>query len=233
MKIALIISYDGSKFNGSAKQPNCISVQGELEIVLQRLGITSKINFSGRTDKNVHATKQVVSLDIPNFWEDLKKLKIELNRLLTFSIRVRYINLAKDDFHARFSAKKREYRYIISKKELTAFNGAYLHYESNINMELLIKSSKLFLGIHDFEFFSKKGSEPKSTLREIFNIKIYEKNEFLIIKFSANSYLRSQIRMIVDFMLKISSGKLTLEDLENQLQKKKLIWRFIFQLRFL
>ena len=223
MKIKLIISYDGSKFNGSQKQPNSITVQGELDSALKQLGIDTKTNFSGRTDKNVHASSQVVSCDIPLYWSNLNKLKSMLNYIINRSIRIKYIKEVDNTFHARFSAKNRSYRYIISKKSLTAFNHNYMHFKEDIDLKILKEASSLLLGIHDFEYFSKKGSEPMSTIREIYSIKIYNYKDLIVINFNANSYLRSQIRMIVDFLLKISSKKLTLEDLKNKLNKKKLV----------
>ncbi|MCK5295123.1 MAG: tRNA pseudouridine(38-40) synthase TruA [Arcobacteraceae bacterium] len=223
MTIKLTISYDGSKFNGSQKQPNTITVQGELDNSLKQLGINSKTNFSGRTDKDVHASSQVVSCTIPTYWNDLNKLKSKLNHILHNSIKIKSIIEVDNNFHARFSAKKRSYRYIISKNRLTAFNCNYMHFKKDIDIKLLKKISSLFIGVHDFEYFSKKGSEPISTIREIYSIKIYEYKDLIVINFNANSYLRSQIRMIVDFLLKISDNKLTLEDLKNQLNKKKLV----------
>jgi tRNA pseudouridine38-40 synthase len=80
---------------------------------------------------------------------------------------------------------------------------------------------ELFIGVHDFEYFCKTGSEPASTIREIYAIDFYKYNDLHILRFRANSYLRSQIRMMVDFIMKISSGKLTIEDLRKQLNKEK------------
>ncbi len=223
MTVKLILSYDGTKFNGSQIQPHTITVQGELEKALKILGITSKTNFSGRTDKDVHATYQVVSFIIPSFWTNLIKLKNKLNNLISDFILIKSIKEVEDNFHARFSAKKRSYRYLISTKPLTPFTHNYLTYKEHIDLDLMIKASKLFIGVYDFEYFSKKGSEPISTIREIYSIKIYKYNNLVVINFNANSYLRSQIRMIVEFLLKISDKKLTLEDLKNQLNKKKLV----------
>ena len=223
MTIKITFSYDGSKYNGSATQPHKNTVQDKFEEILKIIGIHSSLILSGRTDKDVHASGQVASLEIPYFWENLLKLRNTLNQHLPPSIRIRHIQKEASDFHARFSAKKREYRYIISTKELTAFNTNYLYYEKSIDIKAIKEAIKLFIGVHDFEYFSKKGSEPKSTIREIFDIKFYKYKEFYIFKFNANSYLRSQIRMIVSFLLKISQDKVTLEDLKNQLQKKELV----------
>jgi tRNA pseudouridine38-40 synthase len=150
-------------------------------------------------------------------------LKTTLNQLLNNFIQIKSIQKVNDDFHARFSAKKRVYRYIISTKPPTVFNQNYIHYKNNLDIELLKKVSKNLVGIYDFEYFSKKGSKPNSTIREIYDIKIYRYKSLIIFKFIANSYLRSQIRMMVDFLLKISDNKLTTQDLKAQLNKTKLI----------
>jgi tRNA pseudouridine38-40 synthase len=223
VKIKITLCYDGTNFNGSQIQPDCTTIQGKLLEVLKILHINSTLNFSGRTDKGVHAFKQVVSCDIPDYWKDLKKLIIALNKQLPNSIQVRNIQNVLDDFHARFSAKKREYRYLLTSKKLSPFNANYISYYEEIKEDTINEAIKLFIGVHDFEYFSKKGSDPRSTIREIYDIKFYQHKDIYILNFKANSYLRSQIRMIVDFIMKISSGKLTIVDLEEQLNKKKLV----------
>ncbi len=220
--IKIVFSYDGSRYNGSQTQPNKNTVQDIFEESLKRIGIESKLILSGRTDKNVHATGQVASLQIPSFWQDLKKLKNTLILQLPNSIQIKNIKKVNKDFHARFSAKKRSYRYIISSKPITAFNDNYLYHFTKIDEKIIKKAIKEFIGIYDFENFSKNGSDPVSTIREIYDIKFYKYKDFYIFKFKANSFLRSQIRMMVSFLLKISQGKLTIEDLKNQLQKKEL-----------
>jgi tRNA pseudouridine38-40 synthase len=220
--IKIVFAYDGSIFNGSAKQPNKNTVQDKFEDALKRIGIKNKLILSGRTDKNVHATGQVGSLKIPKLWADLTKLKLVLQKQLPFSNKIKHIQKVPNDFHARFSAKKRVYRYIVSTKELTPFNANYIHYDNNIDIQQIQKAIKILLGTHDFKYFSKKGSDPKSTIREIYKIKFYTYKDFYIFTFKANSYLRSQIRMIVDFLLKISNGKLAIDDLQKQLNKEKL-----------
>ncbi|VAY88303.1 tRNA pseudouridine synthase A [hydrothermal vent metagenome] len=221
--IKIIFAYDGSKFNGSAKQLSKNTVHDKFEEALEVIGISSNLILSGRTDKNVHATGQVASLVIPSFWKDLTRLQITLLKHLPHSIRIKRIQKVPSDFHARFSAKTRVYRYIISTQELTAFNHNYLSYYNNINECKIRQALKDFIGIHDFEYFSKKGSDPKSTIREINDIKFYKYKDFYIFVFKGNSYLRSQIRMMISFILKISQEKLTLDDLQNQLNKKNIV----------
>ena len=221
--IKLTLQYDGSSFYGSQIQPNYITVHGVLDEVLRKINIDTILNFSGRTDSKVHAFRQVVSCKIPLFWSDIKKLKDTLNKMLPSSIYIRSIVKVDDDFHARFSAKKREYRYLISKKPLNSFNANYLSYYKIIDEIKINQALELLKGTYDFKYFSKTGSDPKSTIRVIYDIKLYQYKDIYILKFCANSYLRSQIRMLVDFIMKISQDSLTIEDLKLQLNCKKKI----------
>jgi len=223
MKIKITLCYDGTSFYGSQIQPDFPSIHSQLLEVLQVLNINTTLDFSGRTDKGVHAFRQVVSCEIPSFWKDLQKLKTALNKQLPDSILIRDIREVNDTFHARFSATKREYRYLITNKRITPFTSKYRSFYEYIDAQKIREAINIFIGIHDFEFFSKKGSDPLSTIREIYAIHFYKYKDVYVFNFQANSYLRSQIRMIVDFIMKISSGKLSIEDLKLQLAKKKLI----------
>ncbi|MGB3751402.1 MAG: tRNA pseudouridine(38-40) synthase TruA [Arcobacteraceae bacterium] len=223
MKIKITLSYDGTHYNGSQIQPSVPTIQSELLKTLKIINIDSTLDFSGRTDKGVHAFKQVVSCTVPSFWKDTRNLKIALNRLLPNALLIRDIKEVEEEFHARFSAIKREYRYLLSAKKLTPFNANYISYYETINEKKINEAIQLFIGIHDFEYFRKKASDPISTVREIYSIHFYKHQDIFVLHFKANSYLRSQIRMIVDFIMKISSGKLSLEDLHQQLNVKKLI----------
>jgi tRNA pseudouridine38-40 synthase len=206
---------------GSAIQPKIYTVQGAIEEALQVLNIKEKTVFNGRTDKNVHATNQIISIQVPPFWSDINKLHNTLSKILPNEIQIKTIKTVDNNFHARFSAKKREYRYIISTKKLTPFNCKYFHYEKNIDLKKMKEASQYLLGTHDFKLFSKMGSDPNSTIRTINNITIYKYKEFIIIKFQANAYLRSQIRMMVDFLLKISKKQFTINELIEQRDMKK------------
>lgn len=224
MKVKLTLSYDGSCFSGSQIQPDKLTVQGKLEEVLKTLNIPTTLEFSGRTDKDVHAFKQVVSLKIPNhFLKDLKSFKKILNKLLPSSIYIRSATFVDSNFHARFSAKTREYRYLFTNKHPNPFQSKYISYYKHIDIMKINNAIRYFIGVHDFEYFSKKGSDPISTVRQIYDIRLYKYKDIYILKFKANSYLRSQIRMMVDFIMKISSGKLSTNDLVKQLNKEKLI----------
>ena len=223
MKIKITLSYDGTLYNGSQIQPSVPTIHSELLNALKIININTTLDFSGRTDKGVHAFKQVVSCTIPSFWKETQKLKTTLNKLLPNAIMIRDIKKVDEDFHARFSAKKREYRYLLTDKKLSPFSANYISYYELIDKQKINEAIQLFVGIHDFEYFSKKGSDPVSTVREIYGIDFYQHKDIFVLHFKANSYLRSQIRMMVDFIMKISSGKLCIKQLKEQLNAKKLI----------
>lgn len=222
-KILFTISYNGSNYYGSQIQPDKVTIQSKIQEAFSILNIVTTLEFSGRTDKGVHAFRQTISCFIPDFWDDLDRLKTILTKLLPNSIYIRKIKFIDHTLHARFSAKKREYRYLLTSKKLTPFNSDFISYYDSIDEKAINEAIKYFIGIHDFEFFSKRGSDPISTVREIYDIKFYKHKDIYVLNFKANSYLRSQIRMMVDFIMKISNKKLTIDDLKRQLTKEKLI----------
>jgi tRNA pseudouridine38-40 synthase len=203
-------------------QPDKKTVEGEILNALNKINIKTKISHSGRTDRGVHALNQVIAFEVPDFW-NLEKLKNLLNKILYPSIYFKKITTTPADFHPRFSAKKRSYRYIIS-KYFTPFSAKYtLYYAKKIDLKNLNEALKILKGKHDFEFFSKTGSDVNHYIREIYKASAFEYKNFYIIKIEGNGFLRGQIRIIIDFLLKINENKLTLNDLKEQLNKKRLI----------
>lgn len=222
MRAKAILSYDGSRFYGFQSQKHTKNtVATTLENSLKNLNIYSKITASGRTDRGVHATNQVIHFDLPPFWKDLKKLKNHLNRQLLPNIYVKNISFIDESFHARFSAKRRAYRYILTTKNPNPFEYNYVTFVENLDFKRVEDAIKLFEGRYDFKFFQKSGSDVKTTTREIYKAKSYEYKNYKILYFEANGFLRSQIRMMVDFLLKISKGDLTKEELKEQLLCQK------------
>ena len=226
LKVKIITSYDGSSFMGSQIQnstPN--TVMGVFQATLSNLGITDTPIASGRTDRDVHATAQVLHVNLPEYWNDLKKLKNRLNHHLPDSLHVRDIKEVDKEFHARYSAKSRVYRYIISTNEPNPFETKYLHFVKELDFEKISQAIKLFEGEHDFKNFMKKGSDTKSSIRKIYKAYAYKQDKKIVLYFEANGFLRSQIRLMVGFLLAISEKKLTQEQLLNQLTCKAVYFR--------
>jgi tRNA pseudouridine38-40 synthase len=225
MNLKFVVAYDGSLFQGSQKQPNGLTIEDKLLKAFKRINVETNIVLSGRTDKEVHATGQVFNCLIPDYWTDFSKLKEVLNRNLPTSIKILKISKVNDDFHSRFHAKKRDYRYIITSKETTPFNDKFVTYVENVDEEILKVAIKEFIGIYDFKYFHKTGSDKEITTREIYDAVFYKYKEIYVFKFTANSYLRSQIRLMVGFLLAINDKKQTIENLKDQLRLKKHIFK--------
>jgi len=204
------------------KQPDKITVQGTIEKALKKLNINSPLSHAGRTDKGVHALNQVVSFKSPSFW-DKNKLLSELNKILHPYIHIKTLVTVNNNFNPRFDAKKRSYRYILS-PVFSPFTADYCtYYPQKIDLNILKKALYIFHGTHDYEYFAKTGSSVNNYIRKIYNTNVFQYKNLTVIKIQGNGFLRGQIRLIVDFILKINEGKLTYKDLEKQLSKEKCI----------
>ncbi len=217
MRVKAIISYDGSAYLGFQRQKSTKkTISTTIETALSSLQIHSEIVGSGRTDAGVHASGQAIHFDIPYFWSDLKKLKLNLNRKL-HDISVKQITKVEDDFHARFYAKKRLYRYVFKTTAPSVFEQKYISYYPIFNTTLLQKALKCFEGKHDFDFFHKTGSDTHTTVREIYYANYKERNGYHFIYFQANGFLRSQVRMMVDAAMQCAKEEMSLIQLQEQI----------------
>ncbi|BAF70217.1 tRNA pseudouridine(38-40) synthase TruA [Nitratiruptor sp. SB155-2] len=221
MRIKAVISYDGSRFDGFQIQKHTANtVMHHLYNALQRVGIESKIVGSGRTDKGVHATAQVIHFDLPPFWSELERLQNLLNESLRPYIQIKRVVKVPKEFHARYSAKRRAYRYLLKKSEPSVFENAYLHHVSNLDIEIIKRNISLFEGRHDFRYFMKTGSDTKSSVRRIFKTALYEKDDLYVLYFEGDGFLRAQIRLIVGALIKLGKGELKPEQIIDQLACK-------------
>ena len=222
MRVKAVIAYDGAAFYGfQAQSTTPITVSGALIRAAEKIGINSAIVGSGRTDRGVHATGQVIHFDLPSHWQnDLKKLKTVYNRLLSPHIQIKTITPVSDAFHARFSAKRRIYRYVFKSTPPTPFENLYACHLHHSNPEKLQSALKLFEGTHDFCYFHKKGSDPGSTVRTIFRTDVKAFRRYIMLYIEANGFLRSQVRMIVGACMDYMHNNLTLKQIDEQLTGK-------------
>jgi len=217
MRVKAVIAYDGSQYLGFQKQKSTTNtITYAIEKALHSLQITSKIVGSGRTDAGVHATGQIIHFDLPEFWHDLNKLKININRKLK-DIQFKHISEVSPDFHARFSAQKRLYRYVFKNKKPSIFEQKYISYYNNFNVNLLKKALKSFEGEHDFNYFRKTGTLTHSSIRKIYKTKYIERNGYHYIYFQANGFLRAQVRMMVEAAMSCAKEELSEDKLHEQL----------------
>jgi len=220
-RVKAVIAYDGSSYRGFQKQNSTNNtVTHAIEEALHALHIQGHIVASGRTDAGVHATGQIIHFDLPEFWSDLHKLKCNLNRKLK-EIEFKHISRVPNDFHARFSAKKRLYRYVFKTGKPSVFEQKYISCYPKFNAELLQEALRCFEGEHDFSNFHKTGTLTHTTVREIYRTDYREYKGYHYIYFQANGFLRSQVRMMVEAAMMCAKGELGLTQLEEQLRCEK------------
>lgn len=218
MRVKMTVAYNGADYFGSQVQKETEqTVNGQIEKALRTLHIDTKVQASGRTDRGVHATRQVIHFDLPEFWNDLEKLKRNLLRSLPKSIAIRRIDEVDESFHARYSAKKRAYRYIISTQTPNPFLADLVTYVDHLDEAKIKEAITLFEGEHDFEYFKKSGSDTENFVREVYKTRVYNHKGYTVLYFEANGFLRSQIRLMVGFLLAVSDGRYTKEELRAQL----------------
>lgn len=220
MRCALIIAYNGTNFLGSQSQKESKNtVLGTLDLALKKINIQTKIVASGRTDRGVHATGQVCHIDVPLYWSDITKLEHALQKVLPASILIKKIKIVDDTFHARYSAKKRVYRYIIKVGKSNPFEDDFITFIDEIDLFEVQKKIKLFYGTFDFKFFMKSGSDIKSTTRVIYRAFAYKHKDFIVLNFEANGFLRSQIRLMVGALLSLNEDEI-LDQLKCRVKHK-------------
>lgn len=217
MRVKAVLAYDGSAYYGFQKQTTTSkTITGAIEKVLRSLQIDSSIVGSGRTDAGVHATGQIIHFDLPEFWSDLDRLKLNINRKLT-EIQFKHISTVPDDFHARFSAKKRLYRYVFKIDKPSVFEQKYIAHYPKFDEALLTQALALFIGEHDFNYFQKTGSITHTTVREIYQASYLQRDNYYYIYFQANGFLRSQVRMMIEAAMQCAKEEITTKQLLEQI----------------
>lgn len=225
MRVLLIFSYDGSMFQGSQMQPHENSVENTLAKALGHVGIFSKIISSSRTDKEVHANNQASCVDIGEHFTDLNRLKNLINRHANPHINIKNIYKVSQNFHPRYDAKARAYRYIINHGEFNVFSSKYEVFLPKFDIKKANELLSLFIGEHDFSMFMKTGSDTKSPVREIYKAFCYPYKNKTIITFKANGFLRAQVRLMIACILKALKYENSTELLKAQLKNKKALTR--------
>ena len=221
----IIIEYDGTNFVGWQQQENGESIQSALQEALIKLSNEEVTIFgAGRTDAGVHAFGQVASFSLS------KKIETDVIRdglnqhLRPKPIAIQKAELVEDDFHARFSAKKRwyEYKIINRRPPLTIdLNRAWCVYK-NLDIEKMKIESSAFLGKHDLNAFRSAHCQSKNSVKTIDSVSIKNKGEEIIFEVSAKSFLHSQVRIMIGTLVDIAKGNIneTVLDIINSKQRE-------------
>ena len=207
----MVVAYDGAGYSGWQIQPSHKTVQGEMERVLHELtGEKERIHCSGRTDAGVHAREQVTHFDLGRPVV-LKKLLIGFNALLEKDVRVLSIRKARTDFHARFDAQGKEYRYFVWNDDiLPPFLRHYrAHVRAPLNVKAMNSAAKRLVGRHDFAAFSANPHyERDGTVRHVRSLRVSRRGRDIAIVARGDGFLYKMVRSLAGFLIRVGVGEL-------------------------
>ncbi|MCX7193384.1 MAG: tRNA pseudouridine(38-40) synthase TruA [Proteobacteria bacterium] len=209
MRIALGVEYDGRPYCGWQSQPNGMTVQDTLQQALSRIAaMPISVIAAGRTDTGVHALEQVVHFETA-IERPLTAWVRGVNALLPDSIAVRWAHPVSDEFHARFSAQGRSYRYLLINRSVRspvhAGKAGWFHLPLDISA--MREAAQHLLGEHDFSAFRAAECQAKSPVKCLNNIDIYKDGEMLVFDFAANAFLHHMVRNLVGCLVYVGKGK--------------------------
>lgn len=222
--LRLEIEYDGSNYAGWQIQSKCRvrTIQQVIEETLRSI-LQEKIKLivSGRTDAGVHAKAQVV-----NFFThskiSLPKLKLALNGILPEDIKVIRIKNEALNFHSRFSAKSKLYRYTILNRDYSSplLRNTVYFYPHPLDVKLMRKEASVLLGKHNFRAFQASQGKEKNPVKIIKKIDISQKDNFIYIDIEADGFLYNMVRNIVGTLIEIGRGRFAEGSLKKILRLK-------------
>lgn len=222
MRFLINFSYDGTNYSGFQTQKGLNTIQERLEEALKKInnGKNTPLVATGRTDKGVHALSQYAHTDIDVDINEYK-LKRALNSNLPDDIHVISTKIVEKDFHARYNAKKKIYKYIINLGEYNPLERNYVfQYNYKLNIDSIKKAIKNFEGKHDFRSFVTDNKEKNNCIRTIIKTKVETKDNKIILTFEGDGFLRYQIRNMVGLLIKIGENKLSPESVEKIIESK-------------
>lgn len=203
MRLKLTIEYDGTDFRGWARQPGERTIEGELRRALGELYSAGELVVAGRTDTGVHALANVVSVDVEGGPPPDRAVQA-INTRLPRDIAVRHVEPAPSDFHARYDARSRAYRYRVwRRRERSALEARRsLWYPRPLDLAGLNENALSLLGEHDFRAFTPAETQHRSFVRTIESARWVELDEnVLAFEISADSFVRHMVRTVVGSML--------------------------------
>jgi tRNA pseudouridine38-40 synthase len=214
----LTLAYDGSNFHGSQRQASKRTVQGELEKALMKLGWTGRsVLISGRTDAGVHATGQVASADLHWTHTDGELLRA-LNASLSADISVRTVQAVGANFHPRFNAVSRTYRYSLFCQPFRDPIRERFAWRiwAPITGDLLISASQQLIGPHDFSAFGSPTTPKGTTVRTVMKAEWTQtSDDEWRFEVQANAFLYRMVRRMVFVQVAVAQGKLPAEAIAN------------------
>jgi tRNA pseudouridine38-40 synthase len=207
--LKLTVAYDGTRFVGWQRQAEGESIQGLLEDALARFeGAPVTVHGAGRTDAGVHALGQVASVRV-TCGHDVRTLTRALNAQLPEDIRVLSVEEVAADFHARFSARSKTYRYAIRNAAIaTPFERAYVwHLPERLDLDAMRAAAAMAVGTHDFAAFQSAGTQTPGSVRTLSRSEVREVEPFLLAyEVTGEGFLRYMVRALTGTLVEIGRG---------------------------
>ena len=207
-KIALGIEYDGSKYYGWQRQNEVRSVQEKLEKALSQVANEPITVFcAGRTDAGVHGTGQVVHFETTAQRKDAA-WTLGVNANLPGDIAVRWVKAVPDDFHARFSATARRYRYIIYNHRLrpAILGKGVTHYYEPLDAERMHRAAQCLIGENDFTSFRAVQCQSRTPWRNVMHINVERFGAYVVVDIKANAFVHHMVRNIVGSLMEVGAN---------------------------
>lgn len=223
MRYLLKLAYNGENYCGWQIQPNAVTVQETLQNAMSLL-LKEEINLvgAGRTDTGVHAREFYAHFDAENHYseQERKQFLNRLNNFLPQDIVVYDFSIVNEDFHARFSALSRTYRYYIA-MDKKPFHSQFTHRVfCDLNIGKMNESCEKLLLYKDFTSFSKVHTQTKTKYCNITKAYWFYENELLVFEITADRFLRNMVRAIVGTLLEVGKGKMSVEEFCRIIEQK-------------
>lgn len=224
-RFKLTIAYDGTKYAGWQVQPKHRTVQGELERAMEEVCRHKvRLESSGRTDRGVHALGQVAHVDIQPEMQP-KRLRLGVNALLEADIRIMEVRKVAPDFHARFHATGKEYRYFIWNDDVREPCRRFYSYwiRDPLNLHAMRQAAAMLEGTHDFAAFTASSRrEIKSTTRTVDLLRVSRWNGQIMIRVRGDGFLYKMVRSLAGHLIRVGRGhippELTHEILDSKIR---------------
>lgn len=208
-KYACRIEYQGQEYSGWQFQNHSKSIQAEIESAISKVADTPlTVICAGRTDSGVHATGQIIHFET-QVHRSLYSWKMGINANLPKDIAVNWINIVDNDFHARFSAELRSYRYVIHNSDTrnaTHYKKVTTYFQK-LNSNAMQAGADNLIGEHDFSSFRSAHCQANTATRTIKQINIHRQSRYIYIDITANAFLHHMVRNIVGTLLPVGLGE--------------------------
>jgi tRNA pseudouridine38-40 synthase len=209
VRIALGVEYDGSAFCGWQTQPSGCGVQNRLEAALAEIACEGlETVCAGRTDAGVHALEQVVHFDSTASRPDSAWVR-GVNTLLPAALAVLWAREVSPEFHARYSARSRCYRYVLLNHPVrpAADHGRVGWFHGMLDLERMREAARLLIGEHDFSAFRASECQARSPVRRLHRLEIERRGDYVVFDFCANAFLHHMVRNLMGMLIHVGKGK--------------------------